>query len=367
MKIVECHEPEVWDRFVTDHPDGGPFHLFGWKKVFQQVYGLPVFYLMALDDSRPSASTDRRHVTARGICPLVFLRSPGGRRRLISLPYLDVGGILADDAACERLLLRKALDVARTNDARWIELRQAVPLACPHAPSSEKTKSCDPVDAMVRFHQVSSHKASLRRQLPTDSRQLMQTFKSKLRSQIHKAIKNGLTRMVGGPELLPAFYDVFSRNMRDLGSPVHSRKLFAQVMQTFGDGARIALVRCGARAVAAAVMLRFKHRMHNPWASSLRTYRKPGANMLLYWAMLEHACEAGLTTFDFGRSSPGAGTFVFKRQWGAEPAPLHWHYLTLRGAPVDPLAEHLSFRAWKRLPVGISRLIGPSLRRHIGL
>ena len=83
--------------------------------------------------------------------------------------------------------------------------------------------------------------------------------------------------------------------------------------------------------------------------------------------MLAHACDGNLDTFDFGRSSPGAGTFNFKRQWEAQPTPLYWYYLTIAGERVDPMAESLSFEKWKHLPVWLTRLIGPHIRRHISL
>lgn len=347
MQILDCREPEEWDAFVANHDHGGVYHLFGWKRIFQGTYQLPARYLVAVDDqARPRA---------RGICPLFLLSSPGNRRRLIASPYMDLGGLLADDADSEALLLHKARDLARETRSRWIELRQAVPLT-------------DLSDADERWQvQVSSHKAGLQRPLPPTADELMQSFKSKLRSQIRKAMKNGLTHTVGGIELLPAFYTVFSHNMRDLGSPVHPCRLFEEVLHTFGPKARIVLVHRGSEAVAGALVLEFKNRLHNPWASSLRAFRRQGSNMLLYWAMLSHACDSGITAFDFGRSSPDAGTFLFKRQWGAMPSPLYWYYLTLHGEPVNPLAEHLSYSFWKRLPLGLSRLLGPHLRRHIGL
>ena len=361
MKVIDCQQPDRWDGYVNAHPDGGVFHRFEWKRIFQRVYGLAAYHLMVVDEGPATGlSADGPTSCVRGICALFFLRSPGHRKRLIAPPYLDVGGILADDADGERLLLKKAMEIARSKHARWIELRQATPLS--GFPSSTR-----PNESGERHLTVSSHKASLQRSLPDNADELMRAFKSKLRSQIRKAYKNGLTHTVGGPELLPEFYTVFSHNMRDLGSPVHPRKLFSQVLATFGEAARIVLVHRGAKAMAAAMVLRYKHRLHNPWASSLRAHRRLGTNMLLYWAMLAHACEAGLTIFDFGRSSPGAGTFRFKRQWGATPSPLYWYYLTLHGKPVDPLAEHLSYALWKQLPVGVSRLLGPHFRRHIGL
>ncbi len=350
MRVIDCREPEAWDRYVANHAQGGVYHLYGWKRIFERAYRLHVHHLMVVDDR-----SDPGRSRVRGICSLFLLNSPGSRRRLIASPYVDLGGILADDAGSEALLIQEAVKIARTTRSRWIELRQSDALA-----------SLSAGDERWRV-QVSSHKAGLQRPLPLTADELMQSFKSKLRSQIRKAMKNGLTHAVGGVELLPAFYAVFSHNMRDLGSPVHPYRLFEEVMCTFGSKARVVLVHRGRAVVAGALVLEFKNRLHNPWASSLRAHRRLGANMLLYWAMMAHACDTGANVFDFGRSSPGAGTFSFKRQWGAMPTPLFWYYLTLHGEPVDPLAEHLSYPFWKRLPLGLSRLLGPYLRRHIGL
>jgi serine/alanine adding enzyme len=368
MNVFACHHPAAWDRYVAAHPHGGPFHRFGWKGILEKVYGLSTFFLMAGDDSGRPAGIDGRDPPARGICALALLKSPGKKRRMISLPYLDVSGILADDTRCEDELLRYALTIAQSRGVDWIELRQAAPLQCSAIRTpTEIGRPAAGRDSRICVYRVSTHKAGLQRDLPADSRRLMDSFKSKLRSQIKKALKNGLTHEVGGAELLPSFYDVFARNMRDLGSPVHAYRWFGAVLETFGEDARIVVVRRRSEAVAAGLVLRFQNRLHNPWASSLRAHRRLGSNMLLYWAMLSYACDAGLNVFDFGRSSPGAGTFAFKRQCEARPRPLQWHYLTLKGAAVDPQAERLSFQTWKLLPVGLSRLIGPRIRRRIGL
>ena len=368
MDIISCDQPAIWDRYVLAHLQGGPFHLFGWKEIFERVYNLSTFYLMAIEGPAGHGSTNPLQSEVKGVLALVFINSPGNRRRLVSLPYLDVAGVLADDACCEGRLLDEAINIARENKARWIELRQIAPLKCHPLEQVQIPADCEfNLKTRIGCWQVSNHKASLQRPLPADAQQLMQSFKSKLRSQIKKAFRNGLTHAVGGAELLPSFYRVFSRNMRDLGSPVHHYRLFEAVLNTFGDQARIALVHHGAKAVAAGMMVRFDNRLHNPWASSVKAFRNLGSNMLLYWTMLANACDMGMTTFDFGRSSPGAGTFAFKHQWDARPTPLYWYYLTIAGAPVDPMAERLSFETWKRLPVWFSRLAGPHVRRHISL
>ncbi len=368
MHIVTCDQPADWDRYVLDHFQGSPFHLFGWKGIFERVYHLPTFYLMAVEKPAEHRPPLAPRSAVRGILALALINSGPTRRRLVSLPYVDVAGVLAEDRRSETRLLAEAIRIAQANQVRWIELRQHTLLKCdPSNPASRPMDGDFKLDTQVRSWRVSSHKASLQRPLPADAQQLMQSFKSKLRSQIKKAFKNELTHEVGGASLLPDFYRVFSRNMRDLGSPIHSRRLFESVFDTFGDRAKVALVRRGGHPVAASIVLHHNNRLHNPWASSVKAFRNLGTNMLLYWTMLAHACDRGVDTFDFGRSSPGAGTFDFKRQWEAQPTPLYWYYLTLVGDPVDPMAESLSFKAWKHLPVWLSRLIGPHIRRHISL
>lgn len=368
MEIVACEQPTDWDRYILTHPQGGPFHLFGWRNIFKRVYHLPTFYLMAIEKPAQQCPSLSSQSVVRGILGLALINTGPKRKRLVSLPYVDVAGVLADDSRSETRLIEAAIRIAQTNQVRWIELRQSTLLKCdPSNQPSSPTGGDFNLDTRVRAWQVSSHKASLQRPIPADAQQLMQSFKSKLRSQIKKAYKSGLAHEVGGANLLPDFYRVFARNMRDLGSPIHSRRLFETVFDTFGDRAGVALVRRGAHPVAASIVFQYNSRLHNPWASSVKHFRKMGTNMLLYWTMLSHACDKGMDTFDFGRSSPGAGTFNFKRQWEAQPTPLYWYYLTLAGDPVDPMAESLSFKAWKHLPVWLSRLIGPHIRRHISL
>ena len=94
--------------------------------------------------------------------------------------------------------------------------------------------------------------------------------------------------------------------------------------------------------------------------------------MMLYWTMLEYACDNGLKYFDFGRSSPDEGTYKFKEQWGTIPTVLHWHYIALDGQPIsEETSEKSKFekaiRFWQKIPVPVTKIIGPMIRKHIGL
>jgi hypothetical protein len=91
---------------------------------------------------------------------------------------------------------------------------------------------------------------------------------------------------------------------------------------------------------------------------------------MLYWHAIETAVIEGMRVFDFGRSTPGEGTFKFKEQWGANPVPLHWEYLLSAGASVPDQSPgnpkvRLAVETWKKLPLWIANALGPHLVRRI--
>jgi FemAB-related protein (PEP-CTERM system-associated) len=210
--------------------------------------------------------------------------------------------------------------------------------------------------------------------LPESSEALMKTFKSKLRSQIRKPMREGLKARIGGLDLIDAFYKVFLKNMRDLGSPVHSKKLMENLLVEFPDKAMIFVVYKDRKPVAGSFVCSFRKEFINPWASFIREYSQFSPNMLLYWAMLEYACDHGFSVFDFGRSTPGEGTFKFKEQWGARPVPLCWlelsnekEFAAFKTSVADKSKFDIAIQLWKKLPVPLSRILGPAIRKNIGL
>ena len=304
------------------------------------------------------------------------------------MPFFDMGGILADDEGVEKAILMHAIGLGHEVKANTIELRHIQPLSwisdCSEITTSKLASS-------TVSHEFPSHheKQNLRHEKavrcttrsqkvlmqldvsrPPDA--LMKSLKSKLRSQIKKPMKDGLISRIGDLDLLDKFYKVFSINMRDLGSPVHSKKLMQNILREFPEEAKIITVDKENEPLAVSFVVGFRDTLENPWASSLREYSRLAPNMLLYWSMLEYACNNEFKCFDFGRSSPGESTYKFKEQWGSTPKPLHWHYITLNGKLLgDQVSEKDRFnwamRYWQKLPVSVTRVLGPRIRRYIGL
>ena len=93
-------------------------------------------------------------------------------------------------------------------------------------------------------------------------------------------------------------------------------------------------------------------------------------NMFLYWNVLKYACENNYRVFDFGRSTVGEGTYRFKEQWGAKPVQLYWHFWMKNGGPLPELNPknpkyRIAIKIWQKLPVGLTRLIGPRVVKNI--
>ena len=339
LTVSDQIDATEWDQYVESHPEGSIDHLWRWRDVFSRVFDHESTYLVA-----------RREGAVAGLLPIVHFRSRLFGRFLVSVPFLNYGGVLASDVAAGDALLAEAHQLARRSGASHIELR--------HTNRQFASLPCR------------AHKLKLTRPLPSTPEALWSAVDRKVRNQVRKAQKDGLTAQTGHSELISDFYTVFSRNMRDLGTPVYPKSLFVETARLFSHDVYVYVVRLGRVPVAAAIALRFKDIIIVPWASSLREYRQHCPNMLLYWTMLENALELGVRTFDFGRSTRGAGTHHFKLQWGATETPLHWEYLLLtKSAVPDHGPSNARFAAaisvWQRLPLWVTETFGPAIVRNI--
>jgi serine/alanine adding enzyme len=352
----------LWDSFVRKQARASLFHMFGWGGVIRRTYGHATYHLMLMQ----RGGTDADFVQA--VVPIVHLHHPIFGNSLVSLPFFDGGGILADCRAAEERLLAEVISLGRKTSVKTIELRHEQLLeSCQDIRALGSMEAREPLQVATR-----TNKVRMLLNLPRSSEMLMKSFNSKLRSQINKALKAGFSHRIGGVELLGDFYKVFLVNMRDLGSPVHSVKLMQHSLIAFPEHSRVLVIYRATEPVAAALVVGSGKVLRNPWASSLRRYASLGPNMLLYLRMLEFACDRGCEVFDFGRSSPGEGTYKFKEQWGAVPAPLYWHYISLDGKVPHPEGAgkarfELAARYWKKLPVAVTRIVGPRIRKYISL
>jgi FemAB-related protein (PEP-CTERM system-associated) len=282
-----------------------------------------------------------------GLLPLSFIRGPLFGRFLVSLPFVSCCGVLARDTLLVEPLVERAVRLADELRVKHLELRAAEPLA--HAALSPSL----------------ADKVLMRRPLPPTVEALWKDLDSKVRNQVRKGEKQEFQVQWGRTEVLEDFYRVFSRNMRDLGTPVFGRRFFSALTQHFVGEAEFCVVRLNSQPVSAALLIHGRAITKVPCASALRQFNATNANMFMYWQLLKRAVERGAETFDFGRSTVGSGTEKFKAQWGAQATPAVWQcYFRLKKRAdlrkESPVFAALS-RAWRLLPVRVAEWVGPSI------
>ncbi len=326
-----------WDAFVA-HADGSRFcHLAGWRDILTDVLGVECLYRVVSDP----------HGEWQGVLPLVRVRSWIFGHYLVSLPFLNDGGPLGSPDA-RRQLVEEAVAEARRSRADLLELRTR--------------------DAAGLDLPVSSRKITVLLPLPPTPDALFKAFSSKLRSQIRRPMKEGLTTRFGLDQVEP-FYEVFARTMRDLGTPVLPRVFFERVATVFPDLALFGVVYRGDQPLAAGCGFFWHEEFEMTWAGALRASRTVAANMLLYWAFMEQTIARSARVFNFGRCTPGGGTHLFKQQWGGADVALPWCQYAPAAVKATPSPDDPAFswgpRLWRRLPLSIANRLGPRLIRFL--
>jgi FemAB-related protein (PEP-CTERM system-associated) len=328
----------AWSRFVGSSPNATVGHQIGLKEAIERGLGDKPCYLLALDNE---------NVT--GILPLFEKRTWWQSTYLISSPWIDYGGICADDKESEEMLLAEASKIARERKAKFIEFR-----------------SISTYDLGLSLR---TDKVSFFLKLERDPEIVWKGFDSKLRNQIRKSQKNGVVTCTGGIELLPEFYKVFAWKMHDLGTPVWSFKLFESILHFLPESSRIVLVKRGDQTLAGALLLSFKDTLYIPSASAYRFALQYCPYDALYWSVIKSGCENGYGYFDFGRSTWNCSTFKFKKQWCPAPTQLNWQYYLNRATTVPMISPsnrkyRFFVKAWRLLPLEVANFLGPEVMRN---
>ena len=330
-------EAASWDEFVRRQPGWTHFHRFGWKHVYERTYGHRGVYLAAHQGGELT-----------GVLPLVEVRSLLFGRFLVSSPFVSYGGPLGSDSAVQALAAR-ARELSRESGAKLLELRSRGPL---------------PLDMPVSLRKI-----TVVLDLPGDPRPLWDAFDPNVRRRTRRAEKAEITTRFG-PDELDAFYVVFARHMRDLGTPVHAKRLFQEVREAFPEELWLGCSYHQGTPIAAIGGFRWGDEFEVTWASALVTHKQLAANMLIYWAFIERSIASGARVFNFGRCTPGGGTHRFKKQWeGTRDEQLHWYQDRAGEAAGTPSPDDPSYawgpRVWKRLPLSLATMIGPRIVRGI--
>lgn len=327
---------EDWDAFVIRAPDATIYHLRGWTELTREVFGHRTLFVESRDGSGSLV----------GVLPVVHQRSLLLGSFATSVAFFNYGGALAADPDVALQMMVRASEAAKKLGCRFIEFRDT--------------------QSRLGSWVARTDKIVLRLELAATFDDLSKRLGSKLRSQVKRAEREGVQCRIGTWAVLDDFYAVFAENMRDLGTPVYPKRFFAEILRRYEPHCQVVVIDWRGRPVAAAFLVFWRGRAEVPWASCRAEGKPLGMNMKLYWELLSLSIDRGCNIFDFGRSTVGAGTDRFKRQWGAQPVPLYWYRWERPGSRSESTAGEergkvmrLATAIWQRLPLRIANRLGP--------
>ena len=341
-RLGDLSEQDRIDDFLDAQAETTPFHSRDWLKAVEASTGHCAHVLLCEERGR-----------IVGLLPLHRVTSLFGDV-LVSTGFGVAGGILAETPRVAAMLMLAVEELA----AR---------LACP---SIELRGGALPGRRAAWTIRRDTH-AGFVAPLPADDESQLLAIPRKQRAEVRKGLANDLEIRVGsGAADRAMHYAVYAESVRNLGTPVFPRALFAAVLDRFGADADILTVLHRGAPVASVLSLYWRGAVMPYWGGGTRAARELRANDAMYFALMRHARARGCDRFDFGRSKVGSGPYHFKRNWGFTPQPLAYAQWTAPGvAPrdADPASprHRAAIAAWKRLPLPIANRLGPLIARGL--
>lgn len=327
-----------WDAYVRAHPDGTFFHLHDWQTVLVLAFGHRTHYLLAESGGRIC-----------GVLPLAEVRSRLFGHTLVSTPFCVYGGIVADTEAAAAALRDEACALARKLNVDHLEMRNRRRLH-PDWPVKE---------LYVTF----------RKSISEDAEANMLAIPRKQRAMVRKGIQKELKSEIDSNA--HRVYDLYSESLRNLGTPVFSRRYMEILKEVFGADCELLTVLHAGQPVAGVLSFLFRDEVLPYYGGGTAAARSVAGNDFMYWEVMERARLQGRRLFDYGRSKRGSGSFDFKKNWGFEAEPLYYEYYLVKArelpnlSPTNPKYD-LVIKLWQRMPLWLSRRLGPLLAGSLG-
>lgn len=326
-----------WDEFLLKNESATFFHQTGWKEAVESTYGHKPYYLVA-------GNRD----ALLGILPMFFLHNRFFGKRLISVPFAPYGGACSQILDVKEALIDEAIRIGKELDVDYCEFRRL-------GNSDEK---------ISQYNYYSTFRLNLSR----GKNYIWDNLDRKVRNMIRKGEKNNLEfRIDSARTSINEFYDIYSRNMKYLGTPVHNISFFYNILEAFREKVLIAKALWKGETISSLFLANFNSSLTSCWGSSLKDFQGYAPTDFIYWNSIKFACANNILWFDFGRSPVNSGNYKFKKHWGSLEIPLIYSYFPRRTKlePPQQVKYNQFAVAWSYLPLTVTKIIGPKIRKFI--
>ena len=331
---------QEWDEYVKSHRDGSFFHLSGWKTVIEETFKHQCHFLYALQSDK-----------IIGVLPLVQQKSMLFGHVLVSTPFCVYGGAIADSDAIRINLENAALNLGEKLAVDYVELRYRQAVSNPN-------------------YEQFCHHSTYGMDLADSAENILAGIKKKQRAVIRHSLKNDLSYSIDTN--VEVAYEVYSESVRNLGTPVFHKDYFANLRKTFADQLDVLTVtNAQNEPVSSVLSFYFKDEVLPYYGGGLHEARALKSNDFMYYQLMCHAQQRGCKRFDFGRSKNDSGAAKYKASYGITAEPLHYLRALVKATEHPNLSPNnpkyaMFINGWKRLPLWLSRFIGPYLSKYLG-
>jgi FemAB-related protein (PEP-CTERM system-associated) len=357
MRVKDECCRELWNNFIKEYPCSTPYHLWEFGEAFSLTYGYERYYITLKDKNR-----------ILGVFPLILIKSTLFGNKLISLPFCEYGGPIINpslDSETQQkvisFLLNGALKIFTFKNLDYLEIRSPV------IPIDLLKKLMDfKFSALKRY-------VTFRVNLSRDEEDLWKSLDKKTRNSIKKAIKSNLEYYeINKYDDLRKYFSLYLKTQKKHGSPPHSFKLFENFFRLMKENIKILLAETKGMPIAGIIIFCNKPGMY--WWNNVSDpkFRELNATNLLLWKVIQYGREKGYKYLDLGRTRIGGGVYHFKRGWGGREIPLEDYLYSVKGnirRTPDPSEGIYLFliKIWARLPLSVSKAVGPRIIKQIGL
>jgi len=290
VRSANQHDQARWDEFIETNASVPPLNCFAWRTILEEIYGVETNFLVA-----EASGGD-----VVGVLPVYFNRTRRGRKCLFSLRF---GLVSKNDRATGALID----EVGRVCEASGV--------------SSDLISS--------GYDQKPSNLPSVSRStfvlnISDDVEHEWRALSAKTRNTVRKAEKSGVS-VHQGREHLSEFYDIYANALARKGFAIHAPAFFHSMARNLGDRFDLLVARREGEIVGGTIIVKGPGVAMYPFQAAKPETVSLAVIPLMVWKLITYCAERGIFHIDMGESSPGSGTFRFKKNFGGAPTPLYYY------------------------------------------
>lgn len=289
---------------------------------------------------------------SKGVVPYVKVKKFLSGEKFISLPFLDIVnlGVLEK----KDLFLNKRIEIKL----------------------SEFNKNLKDTSSFLKENGFKEHvaKGHIITEL-TSEEDLWKRFHKHTRNDIRKAEKSNLKiEKISSKKSLKKFYKLYSKEMRNFGTPQHSFKFFKNCFEILGKDFFGLNCYRGEKLIASIIIFIDKEYSYVSFNVSDNNFRDFRPNDLLYWETIKSMMKQNTKYLDLGQvdlefedNSREKNLLRFKQKWLGKVYKRVYFVRGFEYSARNKKSVKLFRKIWSFLPLPITKFLGPKMISRIGL